>query len=143
MAFSRAHEFDIDIYFISLIGKAISHPARILIIQAIAEHKVASFQEIKEYLYKNYRKERDNSTISNHIKYLKRMNLIKYESKEEQEGYVLNTKLGDVVKYLLNIFDSAKKYKFDGGDSYFIETIEGGLKNNMQGDPMITDLDDI
>ncbi|MCP5498934.1 MAG: winged helix-turn-helix transcriptional regulator [Leptospiraceae bacterium] len=89
MAVNKKHEFDKNIQILSELAKAISHPARIAILQTIAEKKECICGEIVEVL------PLAQSTVSQHLKELKNAGLIQGEVEGLRSCYCINWKILD------------------------------------------------
>ena len=84
MAFNKKEEFVEQDIWISDIAKALSHPARIQILKILAESNVCMCGDIVELLPLS------QSTVSQHLKELKRVGLIKGEIEGPKVCYCLN-----------------------------------------------------
>lgn len=73
MAKSKNNEFELDAKYIADIAKAMSHPARIQILKILSEMNVCMCGDIVELL------PLAQSTVSQHLKELKRVGLIQGE----------------------------------------------------------------
>ena len=71
MALSKAKEFDADLVELAIFAKAISHPARIQILEYLALRNTCICGDIVEELPLS------QSTVSQHLKALKEVGLIK------------------------------------------------------------------
>jgi ArsR family transcriptional regulator len=85
MAFSKKHEFDVDQKQLAEFAKAISHPARVAILQTLAEKKSCVCGEIVNLM------PLAQSTVSQHLKELKEAGLVKGEIEGPRSCYCLDT----------------------------------------------------
>ncbi len=85
MAKAKTDEFTGDEFFLSDTAKALSHPARIKILKILAEMDVCMCGEIVELL------PLAQATVSQHLKELKRVGLIKGEIEGPKTCYCINT----------------------------------------------------
>lgn len=86
------------------IAKAISHPARIKILQILAEMDVCMCGEIVELL------PLAQATVSQHLKELKRVGLIKGEIEGPKTCYCIDTKAVQKASNMLdNLFNKINK----------------------------------
>jgi len=95
MAFSKAHEFSKDEIQLAELAKAISHPARIKILNILNEKKSCITGELVEMLPLS------QATVSQHLKELKDAGLITGEIDGPRMCYCLNSK---VLTKTRNIF---------------------------------------
>ena len=84
MAFSKKEEFSEEEIRLADIGKALSHPARISILKILAKMNVCVCGDIVELLPLS------QSTVSQHLKELKRVGLITGEIEGPKVCYCLN-----------------------------------------------------
>ena len=85
MAFSKKHEFEVDQKELAEFAKALSHPARVAILQTLAEKKSCVCGEIVDLL------PLAQSTVSQHLKDLKESGLVKGEIEGPRSCYCLDT----------------------------------------------------
>lgn len=85
MAFNKKHEFDLDQKQLADFAKAISHPARVAILQTLAERKSCLCGEIVGLM------PLAQSTVSQHLKELKDAGLVKGEIEGPRSCYCLDT----------------------------------------------------
>ncbi len=85
MAFNKKEEFVGQDVWLADIAKALSHPARIQILKILAESNVCMCGDIVELLPLS------QSTVSQHLKELKRVGLIKGEIEGAKVCYCLNS----------------------------------------------------
>src|SRR5688572_4578825 len=84
MAFSKAQSFPLIPYNQSFWSKALSHPARIIILTHLLENGISSFQEIRRKI------PLATSTVSQHIRNLRFYGFIEAEEKFPYTYYKLN-----------------------------------------------------
>ena len=87
MAFSKKEEFNEEDIWLSDIAKALSHPARISILKILAQMNVCMCGDIVELLPLS------QSTVSQHLKELKRVGLITGEIDGPKVCYCINNKV--------------------------------------------------
>lgn len=87
MAFSKKEEFTQDEIWLSDIAKALSHPARISILKILTQMNVCMCGEIVDLLPLS------QSTVSQHLKELKRVGLIKGEIEGPKVCYCIDNKV--------------------------------------------------
>ena len=87
MAFSKKEEFTQDEILLSDIAKALSHPARISILKILTQMNVCMCGEIVELLPLS------QSTVSQHLKELKRVGLVKGEIEGPKVCYCIDNKV--------------------------------------------------
>ncbi len=99
MAFSKKEEFKEEEIWLSDIAKALSHPARISILKILAQMNVCICGDIVELLPLS------QSTVSQHLKELKRVGLITGEIDGPKVCYCINNKVLEKAKIKLeNLF---------------------------------------
>jgi ArsR family transcriptional regulator, arsenate/arsenite/antimonite-responsive transcriptional repressor len=96
MAKSKTEEFTPDELMIADIAKALSHPARIKILKILSQKNVCLCGEIVELL------PLAQATVSQHLKELKRVDLIKGEIDGPKVCYCLNPEIMEKAKEQLN-----------------------------------------
>ena len=87
MAFSKKIEFEKDDIWLADIAKAISHPARIRILKILTSMNACMVGNIVEQLPLS------QSTVSQHLKELKRVGLIKGEIEGPKVCYCIDNKI--------------------------------------------------
>ena len=92
MAFSKKEEFNEEDIWLSDIAKALSHPARISILKILAQMNVCMCGDIVELLPLS------QSTVSQHLKELKRVGLITGEIDGPKVCYCINNKVLEKAK---------------------------------------------
>ena len=85
MAFSKKEEFTEEEIWLSDIAKALSHPARISILKILAQMNICMCGDIVELLPLS------QSTVSQHLKELKRVGLITGEIDGPKVCYCINS----------------------------------------------------
>ncbi len=99
MAFSKKQEFTKDDAWLADIGKALSHPARIKILKILSEMNICMCGDIVDLLPLS------QSTVSQHLKELKRVGLVKGEIEGPKVCYCVNEQvLSKAKKELDNLF---------------------------------------
>ena len=99
MAFSKANEFDSKLNEIAQFAKAIAHPARIQILEYLAQKNTCMCGDIVKELPLS------QSTVSQHLKALKEAGLIKGKVEAPSICYCIdNKKLKSVNKGLQKLF---------------------------------------
>lgn len=84
MALNKKEEFELEYQVLAEFAKALSHPARVAILETIAEKKECICGEIVEVL------PLAQSTVSQHLKALKESGLISGEIEGPRSCYCLN-----------------------------------------------------
>jgi DNA-binding transcriptional ArsR family regulator len=103
MGTSKTHVFSDAQNKIASVAKAIGHPARIAILQYILKHNECICNDLVEELPLS------QSTISQHLKELKQVGLIKGEVEGPSMCYCINEEVWDETKdIILNLFTSYK-----------------------------------
>lgn len=87
MAYTKKDEFTQEEIWIADIAKALSHPARVSILKILSKMNVCMCGDIVELLPLS------QSTVSQHLKELKRVGLIKGEIEGPKVCYCLNEKI--------------------------------------------------
>ncbi|HKB85643.1 MAG TPA: metalloregulator ArsR/SmtB family transcription factor [Ignavibacteriaceae bacterium] len=101
MAYSKKEEFTKDDAWLAEIGKALSHPARIRILKILSSLDVCMCGDIVELLPLS------QSTVSQHLKELKRVGLIKGEIEGLKVCYCINEQtLSKAKKELDSLFQA-------------------------------------
>ena len=95
MAFSKKEEFSKEDMWLSDIAKALSHPARISILKILAEMNVCMCGDIVDLLPLS------QSTVSQHLKELKKAGLITGEINGPKVCYCINYKVLEKAKLKL------------------------------------------
>lgn len=92
MAISKANLFNENEMLLADIAKALSHPARIKILQILTEMNVCMCGDIVELLPLS------QSTVSQHLKELKRVGLIQGEIEGQKVCYCVNNTMIEKAK---------------------------------------------
>ena len=106
MSFSKGDLFDPKAHHFSLLCKALSHPARIVMLQRLLDHQydrdiTASFLIDGLPLAE--------STLFQHLRYLRDMNILESRYKGEEVIYTLNEEMPDTyIEIIYMIWNSAK-----------------------------------
>ncbi len=100
MAFSKKEEFTQEEIWLSDLAKAISHPARVSILKILAQMNVCMCGEIVDLLPLS------QSTVSQHLKELKRVGLITGEIEGPKVCYCIDNKVVKEAKKKLDKFFS-------------------------------------
>jgi DNA-binding transcriptional ArsR family regulator len=87
MAYSKKEEFTQEEIWLADVAKALSHPARISILKILSEMNVCMCGDIVDLLPLS------QSTVSQHLKELKRVGLVKGEIEGPKVCYCLNDKI--------------------------------------------------
>lgn len=99
MAQSKVEEFSKEEVYLSEIAKALSHPARIKILKILNDLNVCMCGDIVDNMPLS------QSTVSQHLKELKKAGLIKGEIEGPKVCYCLDKKtLGEAKSALLTLF---------------------------------------
>ena len=102
MTNNKSKRFEADQQNIALCCKVLSHPARIAIIQLLAEKKEIRTGDISEFLPIS------RTTVSQHLKELKEMDIIKGTIDGLKIHYCLNMeKLNEIKEIFNSFFDSS------------------------------------
>jgi ArsR family transcriptional regulator len=96
MAFSKKEEFTREEVWLSDIAKALSHPARISILKILAQMNVCMCGEIVDLLPLS------QSTVSQHLKELKRVGLVTGEIEGPKVCYCIDNKVVQEAKKKLD-----------------------------------------
>lgn len=96
MAVSKAILFNENETFLADLAKALSHPARIKILQILTDMNVCMCGDIVELLPLS------QSTVSQHLKELKRVGLIQGEIEGQKVCYCLNKNMIEIAKNAFN-----------------------------------------
>lgn len=106
MAINKKLEFAPDILQLSEFAKALSHPARIAILQTLAEKQMCICGEIVEVL------PLAQATVSQHLKELKAAGLITGEVEGKKSCYCINWEaLESMAAQMQDLFRSLSDYK--------------------------------
>lgn len=92
MAQSKAEQFDDEVVWVSDVAKALSHPARIQILKILTEKNICMCGHIVELL------PLAQSTVSQHLKELRRVGLIQGEIEGPKTCYCLDNQMIEKVK---------------------------------------------
>jgi ArsR family transcriptional regulator len=98
MAQNKKEEFSEDLRTLAEFSKAISHPARIAILQTISEKKECICGEIVDVL------PLAQSTVSQHLKDLKEIGLIQGEVEGNKSCYCINWNKLEELNQSFNLF---------------------------------------
>lgn len=98
MRLSKSHEFTQEQQDLALFGKILSNPARIAIIELLAEKKEIKTGNISDFLPIS------RTTVSQHLKFLKEHQIISGTIDGLKIHYCLNTKKLKQINELLKIF---------------------------------------
>ena len=101
MAFSKKQEFTKNDAWLADIGKALSHPARIRILKILSTMNICMCGDIVEMLPLS------QSTVSQHLKELKRVGLIKGEIEGPKVCYCVNEQILSKAKKEIDILFKA------------------------------------
>lgn len=97
MTYAKTNLFQADQQEIALIAKALSHPARVAIIQFLAEKNVCISGDITNELPLS------RTTVSQHLQELKELGIIQGEVSGQNVCYCLNK---EVVERIKSLFDT-------------------------------------
>lgn len=103
MAFSKANKFEPSIYHFSLMCKALAHPARVKIINNIVDNQLANYKQLIKGI------PLDKSTISQHIKILRDMNIVIIENNHPKLKYKLNLDITNTTLGLIQLARGAEE----------------------------------
>ena len=104
MAEKRTEHFDEKTNRLADVAKALSHPARVKILQILAEKNACICGEIVDLLPFS------QSTVSQHLKELKRVGLVKGEIEGPKRCYCLDVDAALEAKTVFeNLFDAIRK----------------------------------
>ena len=98
MAYNKKNEFNEKLVRAADLARAISHPARIAILQTLAEKNTCICGEIVEIM------PLAQSTVSQHIRELKKAGLIQGEIDGPRSCYCINHECIDEIKKLFQEF---------------------------------------
>ncbi len=96
MAVSKADQFNNEEILLADIAKALSHPARIKILQILTDLNICMCGDIVDLMPLS------QSTVSQHLKELKRVGLIQGEIEGPKTCYCVNTKMIQKAKNAFN-----------------------------------------
>jgi DNA-binding transcriptional ArsR family regulator len=96
MAYSKANQFSKDEVLLSNLAKALAHPARIAILKFLASNKTCICGDIVEALPLS------QSTVSQHLKELKKAGLIKGDIDGPRVCYCLDIDVCSIAIQALN-----------------------------------------
>jgi DNA-binding transcriptional ArsR family regulator len=106
MALNKKNEFDEDTRKLAEFAKAFSHPARIAILQTIAERKECICCEIVEVI------PLAQSTVSQHLKELKEVGLIQGDIDGTKSCFCINwKKLDEFYTSINQVYKNINKHK--------------------------------
>jgi DNA-binding transcriptional ArsR family regulator len=94
----KKEHFDTELQELALFAKAISHPARLAILQYLAETKTCISGDITDFIPLS------RTTVSQHLKELKELGLIQGEVDGLKVNYCLNPEVIAKYKSLLHTF---------------------------------------
>jgi DNA-binding transcriptional ArsR family regulator len=94
----KKEHFDTELQELALFAKAISHPARLAILQYLAETKTCISGDITDFIPLS------RTTVSQHLKELKELGLIQGEVDGLKVNYCLNPEVIAKYKSLLDTF---------------------------------------
>lgn len=104
MAFSKAKEFPVETYLQSLVAKALSHPARVVILLYLQANGKTSFTELRRLL------PLARTTVSQHLARLRDSELVIATQSPPEVYYQLNVKkcrqLFQLLGILVDILES-------------------------------------
>ncbi len=105
MAFSRMKEFSYKEQHLAVICQALCHPARIRLIGRIinSDGQAIDFENLTKDIPLG------DSTISQHLKYLRTKKLIMFGIKNGQSYYMLNDNMPNLVKSVTKVMSIMKK----------------------------------
>jgi len=110
VALNKKTEFETRIQSLSALHKALSHPARLAILETLAERQSCVCGEIVDTL------PLAQATVSQHLRELKESGLIKGEIEGKTSCYCLDWgALEEMEEDFKNFFEQIKKYKMDTG----------------------------
>ena len=121
MAYSKAHNFTPESYYISLICKALSHPARVEILQSLLKHKKANFDQLQSDIPLK------QTTISSHIRHLRNMRIIISHTEKSEIVYSFNKDLEIAFSDIGQILSRANREPSDAyaGEILLMERMRG------------------
>lgn len=106
MAVNKSETFDEALQALAAFGKAIGHPARMEILRVLAEKNMCICGEIVDVLPLS------QSTVSQHLKELKKVGLISGEVEGVRSCYCINwEKLEIVMQQLNGYYEAIKAYR--------------------------------
>ncbi|MCL4551651.1 MAG: metalloregulator ArsR/SmtB family transcription factor [Bacteroidetes bacterium] len=104
MAEHKRHLFDKDEIDIAEVAKALSHPARLKILRILSQMNVCMCGEIVDLL------PLAQATVSQHLKELKRVNLVQGEIEGPKTCYCINTdSIQKIFEKFQNYFNEINK----------------------------------
>lgn len=106
MAINKSAEFSVELVQLAELAKALSHPARIAILQTLAEKQMCICGEIVEVL------PLAQATVSQHLKELKAAGLIKGEIEGKKSCYCIDWEAFErMTREMQDLFQALLKYK--------------------------------
>jgi DNA-binding transcriptional ArsR family regulator len=126
MAFSKAHRFSASDYHYALLCKALSHPARITIVRKLHDNGTCSVKTLMEGI------KISKPSMSQHLKILREMQILKCQQKFPTVIYWLNTDLPNTYNTVIDILTHAG-VKFDADHSGEIATVSRLLRATTEG----------
>jgi ArsR family transcriptional regulator, arsenate/arsenite/antimonite-responsive transcriptional repressor len=96
MTYTKSHHFDEDLQRLAKVAKVLSHPARLAILRYLASAQTCISGDISSEIPLS------RTTVSQHLKELKNLDLIKGEIDGVKINYCIN---GDVVKQMVFQFE--------------------------------------
>jgi DNA-binding transcriptional ArsR family regulator len=99
---NKSENFDVSLQELSRFGKAISHPARLAILRYLAETKTCISGDISDYLPLG------RTTVSQHLKELRDIGVIKGEIDGLKINYCLCGKINTYVRMFDEFFQEIK-----------------------------------
>ncbi len=98
MSYTKSMEFEKELQEVAQIAKALSHPARLAILQHLAETKTCISGDIANELPLS------RTTVSQHLQELKKLDLIKGEIDGQKICYCINAKKFKAYRRLVEQF---------------------------------------
>ena len=90
MAFSKAFEFEKNLHYHSMLFKALSHPARIVIIQTLLDDEESDEKTVGQ-IARNL--PLHSKTVSQHLKVLRDLNILSYRTEYPNVFYKINKEM--------------------------------------------------
>ncbi len=129
MAFSKAHKFDDAVYHFSLMCRALSHPARIIILKRLIDSdgdKVTAGALIEGLPI-------SRQTASGHLRMLREMSIINCEEQHPHTCYSLNS---DLLNTWAGIFSLVMQADSKYDDNYLSEIEIVGARRTIGTTPV-------
>ena len=110
MAFSKAFEFDRNIHYHSMLFKALSHPARIVIIQTLLDDEESEEKTVGQIAR---HVPLHSKTVSQHLKVLRDLNILTYRTEYPNVFYKINKDMQYTFLHIWSALSNVNKDDMD------------------------------